>query len=116
MAATEDAALAAIRGRRFGWNVFGGPTRRAIRMISILILMMVRRTVTLPDSTDQRVRELAHEGESFSAAVARLLDEGTRAVKTKPMPSYVGTGDSGLGDLGLNAEKYLDEILRDFDD
>jgi hypothetical protein len=85
-------------------------------MISILILIVVRRTVTLPDSTDQRVRELANEGESFSAAVARLLDEGARAVKAKPVPSYVRSGDSGLGDLGINAEKYLDEILRDFDD
>lgn len=78
--------------------------------------MMVRRTVTLPEAVDKRVRELARDGESFSAAVARLVEEGMRAIGEGRVLSYVGIGDSGLGDLGLNAEKYLDEIFRDFKD
>lgn len=85
-------------------------------MISTLILIMVRRTVTLPEAVDKRVRELARDGESFSAAVARLVEEGMRAIDEGRVPSYVGIAEGGPGDLGLNTEKYLDEIFRDFDD
>ena len=59
---------------------------------------------------------MAHEGESFSAAVARLLDEGARAGEERPVPSYVGIAEGGPGDLGLNFEKYLDEVLGAVDD
>jgi hypothetical protein len=82
-------------------------------MSATLILTMVRRTVTLPESIDRRVRELAFEGESFSAAVARLLEAGTREVAERRYPSYVGTGEGGPPDLGINAEKYLEEIARE---
>jgi hypothetical protein len=71
---------------------------------------MARRTVNLPDVVEARVRELAHEGESFSATVARLIEEGARAVGSR-WPSYVGSGH-GPDDLGRNAEAYLRELVE----
>lgn len=68
---------------------------------------MSRRTVNLPDAIEAQVRELAQDGESFSAAVSRLLEEGARAVRgSRAVPRYVASG-TGPGDLGLRAEEYL---------
>jgi len=72
---------------------------------------MVRRTVSLPDAVDTRARELAREGESFSATVARLLEEGARSLEGPRRPSYVGVGD-GPDDLGRRAEEYLRELVE----
>lgn len=71
---------------------------------------MVRKTITLPESTVTYVLEEARDGESFSAAVARLLDERSRSAGSR-MPSYVGAGE-GPPDLSLRAEEYLREILE----
>ena len=71
---------------------------------------MVRRTVNLPERTDKLVREAAHEGESFSATVTRLLELGAKRVGHRRRPGYFGTFD-GPSDLGRNAERYLAEIL-----
>ncbi len=71
---------------------------------------MVRRTVSLPESTDALVRELAAEGESFSAAVTRLVEAGAYHLKGGERLSYIGSGE-GPGDLGLRSEEYLREIL-----
>jgi hypothetical protein len=71
---------------------------------------MVRMTITLPESTVTYVLEAAHEGESFSAAVARLLDERARSDGSR-MPSYVGSGE-GPPDLSIRAEEYLRDILE----
>jgi len=71
---------------------------------------MGRKTVNLPDSVEATVRELAREGESFSATVTRLIEEGARALRGPRKPSYVGTGD-GPPDLALLAEKYLQELV-----
>ncbi|MCP9485004.1 MAG: hypothetical protein MSC30_04030 [Gaiellaceae bacterium MAG52_C11] len=70
---------------------------------------MARRTVNLPDSVEADVRELTLEGESFSATVTRLLDEGMRALRGPRKPSWIGSGE-GPEDLGINAEKYLREL------
>lgn len=70
---------------------------------------MVRRTVNLPESVDSLVREMAEEGESFSAAVARLIDSGARALRSGKRPSYVASG-TGPGDLGRKADEYLERI------
>jgi hypothetical protein len=70
---------------------------------------MVRKTITLPASTVTYVLEEAREGESFSAAVTRLLDERARSA-TPRMPSYVGAGE-GPPDLSLRAEEYLRELI-----
>lgn len=67
---------------------------------------MARRTLSLPDSVEELVREQAEEGESFSAAAARLIQAGSRAGGLKKVPRYVASG-TGPRDLGRMAEKYL---------
>ena len=74
---------------------------------------MVRRTVTLPEHVDRLVREHAREGESFSAAVARLLEDGLREAERPRLP-YIGSGE-GPPDLSTRAEEYLDELFSDPD-
>jgi hypothetical protein len=71
---------------------------------------MARRTVNLPDSVEALAREHAHEGESFSATVARLIEAGARATRGRRPPSYVGSGE-GPDDLGRLAERYLRELV-----
>ena len=70
---------------------------------------MARRTVNLPDSVEAVVRELAGEGESFSATVTRLIEEGARSLRGPRRPSYVASGE-GPDDLGRMAERYLGEL------
>lgn len=72
-----------------------------------IILPVVRRTVTLPETLDQRVRAAASTGESFSAAVARLLQTGLGAAA----PSYVGIADGGAGDDSRRVEELVGEVL-----
>ena len=67
---------------------------------------MVRRTVSLPTSVDERVRDAVAEDESFSAAVARLLEAGLEATQGEHRPAWIGSGD-GPDDLGRRAEQYL---------
>lgn len=71
---------------------------------------MARRTIHLPEGTETLVRELALEGESFSATVTRLLEAGTKALGRGRIPAYVGSGD-GPDDLGRRAETYLRELV-----
>ncbi len=71
---------------------------------------MVRKTVTLPESTVELVRERQLDGESFSAAVARLIEEGAQLVAEGRVPSYVGAFD-GPGDLSSRDEEILREIF-----
>jgi hypothetical protein len=71
---------------------------------------MVRKTITMPESTVNLVRESARDGESFSAAVTRLIEEGARLVAEGRVPSYVGSAE-GPGDMGIRAEEYLREIF-----
>jgi hypothetical protein len=67
---------------------------------------LARRTINLPEPTEALVRELAHDGESFSAAVSRLIEAGARSVQGAKRPSYVASGE-GPADLGRRAEDYL---------
>jgi hypothetical protein len=67
---------------------------------------MARRTVYLPEGAEALVRELALEGESFSATVTRLIDAGAKTMGQGRGPSYVASGD-GPDDLGRRAETYL---------
>jgi hypothetical protein len=71
---------------------------------------MPRRTIYLPESVDALVRANAADGESFSAAVARLIEAGARATGGPRKPSYVGVGE-GPEDLALLAEQYLRELV-----
>ena len=72
---------------------------------------MARRTVNLPESVEAAARELAEEGESFSATVARLIEAGAHATRGRRSPSYVGSGE-GPDDLGRRAERYLREFAE----
>lgn len=72
---------------------------------------MVRRTVSLPETVDSLVREMAQEGESFSAAVARLIEAGARALRSGRRPRYVASG-TGPEDLGRKADEYLRKLVR----
>lgn len=67
---------------------------------------MARRTLNLPDSVEALVREKALEGESFSAAASRLIQEGARGRGARKAPRYVASGE-GPRDLGRMAERYL---------
>jgi hypothetical protein len=67
---------------------------------------MARRTINLPEPTDALVRELARDGESFSATVSRLIEAGARSLQGPKRPVYVAAGD-GPEDLGVKAEDYL---------
>jgi hypothetical protein len=73
---------------------------------------MVRKTITLPESTVRLVREAATEGESFSATVRRLIEEGARMVETGSVPSYAGML-AGPGDMGTRAEEYLRQVFAE---
>jgi len=74
---------------------------------------MVRRTVTLPDKLDTRVRDAADDGESFSAAVARLLEAGLSGDRERL--AWIGSGDSGDPDLGFRVEEVLAELAAEAD-
>lgn len=76
-----------------------------------IILCVVRRTITLSETLDSRVRETAADGESFSAAVARLLDAGLAGDR----PDWIGSFDSGDGTLSMRVEEILDELARTAD-
>jgi hypothetical protein len=74
---------------------------------------MVRRTITLPESLDAEVREAAADGESFSAAVSRLLAAGLLAQRDRP--SWIGSFDSGDPTLAHRVEEVLAELAREAD-
>lgn len=70
---------------------------------------MVRRTITLPDSLDTRVREQVGDNESFSAAITRLVEA---ALERDPEPlAWIGSGQSDDPDLALQLEQVMDELL-----
>ena len=72
---------------------------------------MARRTINLPQSIEDLARESARQGESFSATVARLIEQGARAERGARRPRYVASGD-GPKDLGKDAERYLRELVE----
>jgi hypothetical protein len=72
---------------------------------------MPRRTISLPESIEELARESARDGESFSATVARLIEQGARVERGARRPRYVGSGE-GDSDLGRAAERYLRELVN----
>jgi hypothetical protein len=74
---------------------------------------VVRRTISLPAAVDAKVRKIAEEEGSYSAAVARLIEEATRRGSKTELPSWIGSfEDPGLPrDFGRNHEKYLKEAM-----
>lgn len=71
---------------------------------------MVRRTISMQESTEELIKRSAAEGESFSATVARLVERGAEANGGKITPGFVASGE-GPGDLGINNELYLSGLL-----
>ncbi len=71
----------------------------------------MRRTVSLPKSIDDLVRDAARDEESYSAALARLVEAGAKALRTKRRSAWIGAGE-GPRDLSLRAEHYLRESIR----
>jgi hypothetical protein len=76
---------------------------------------MARRTIYLPPAVEGLARANARDGESFSATVARLIEQGAGGGNELRPASYTAIGE-GPGDLGINAEKYLRESLKDWKD
>lgn len=74
--------------------------------------MVKRRTISLVEAVDETIRNAAQEGESYSAAVARLVEAGVRALDAGHAPSWIASGASGVRDLGVNSERYIREALR----
>lgn len=72
---------------------------------------MPRRTIHISEATEELVRELASEGESFSAAATRLIEAGAGAIRGKRPPDYVGAGTGPPDELGRRAERYLREFF-----
>lgn len=69
---------------------------------------MVRRTISLSEDLDRRLRALAaRKSRSYSAVVADLLE----ARLDDELP-YEGAG-SGPADLASNTERYLDRLARE---
>ena len=73
---------------------------------------MPRRTIYIPESTETLVRDLAEDGESFSAAVTRLIEAGAAATTGKRPPRYVGIAGGPPDELGRRAEEYLRELVK----
>jgi hypothetical protein len=69
---------------------------------------VARRTLSLPDSIEELVRDNARAGESFSAAASRLIQAGARLAGSRKAPRYIASGQ-GPRDLGRLAEHYLGE-------
>jgi hypothetical protein len=86
---------------------------RPLGMSVDIILSVVRRTITLPEDVEKRVRDAAGEDESFSAAVARLLEAGLSGQGKRL--AWIGSGDSGDPDLAFRVEEVLAELAAEAD-
>lgn len=75
-----------------------------------IILRMVRRTITIPDEIENRVRSDSGESESFSATVARLLDEALANRSSESKLAWIGSWDSGDPELAFRVEEVLAEL------
>ena len=75
---------------------------------------MVRRTISLPASVDEKIRKIAEEEGSYSAAVARLVEDASKRSRSRERPSYIGSVDDPdlPRDFALNYEKYMKDALK----
>lgn len=73
---------------------------------------MARRTVSLPEDVDKTIRSIAERRrESYSATVARLVEEGARRTKERPLPDWIGSADFGPRDFARHYERYMKEAF-----
>ncbi len=68
----------------------------------------------MPEGLDSQVRESAGDGESFSATVVRLVEDGL-AEQRRPRPAWIGSGDSGDPLLAERVEEVLRELAIEAD-
>ncbi|MEK7863615.1 MAG: hypothetical protein AAB295_10180 [Chloroflexota bacterium] len=75
---------------------------------------MVRRTISLPPAVDEKIRKIAEEEGSYSAAVARLVEDASKRTRSRQRPSFIGSVDDPdlPRDLGRNYEKYMREAFE----
>ena len=76
---------------------------------------MKRTTVKIPDELDARLRHEARRRETTISQITREALEAhlvgdDRTVRRPILMSLVGSSESGMSDLGSNADKYLAEI------
>ena len=76
---------------------------------------MTRSTRNAPDAVEVLLDSLDQDDATYFAALARVLEEGQRAIRTGKAPPFIGSGE-GPGDLGIRAEDYLREIFNDWRD
>jgi hypothetical protein len=75
-----------------------------------------RRTIYISEHTEARVRDMAEEGESFSAAASRLIEAGADALGDDGGLTFIGSWDGPEEELGLKAEEVLAELAREWRD
>lgn len=74
---------------------------------------MVRRTISIPKAIDDLVSDAADDEESYSAAAARLIEAGARALKKGRVPAWIGAGlGTGPSDFARRYEHYIDEAFK----
>lgn len=72
---------------------------------------MHKTTVNLPKDLWVPIRLMAErEGRSVSEVVKELLGEALEARRPTGDFSFIGSGESDVDDLAINAEKYLREL------
>ncbi|MFN2521353.1 MAG: hypothetical protein ABR525_09945 [Candidatus Limnocylindria bacterium] len=74
---------------------------------------MPRRTLSLPKAVDDIITSVAHEGESYSAAAARLIEAGARQLRRGHRPPWIGAGSAKSlpKDFARNYEEYMAQWL-----
>lgn len=86
---------------------------RTIGMLGWLTLteQMTKTMARNPDTPrlnwDELIDKHSREGDSLSDTISRMFESGDLAYDEEELPDWMGAGNSGLGDLGINAEKYL---------
>ena len=75
---------------------------------------MVRRTISLPPAIDEKIRKIAEEEGSYSAAVARLVEDASKRSRSIERPSFIGSVDDPdlPRDFARNHEKYMKDALK----
>lgn len=72
---------------------------------------MVRRTISVSPAIDAKIRKIAEEEGSYSAAVARLVERGSKRSGKDELPDWIGSFE-GPPDLSENLDKYIREAIR----
>ena len=52
---------------------------------------MVRRTISVSPAIDAKIRKIAEEEGSYSAAVARLVEQGAKRAGKDELPDWIGS-------------------------